>query len=612
MRDPYPQERRTMDPLKTRSLFAAAIAAVTLGGATAAQAQYRIDTGNARDANNRVGSGGYNTPPQDPYAQRFTGGNLIVTGNVTGGQGFRGPVGYVDPREFRGGLGSRDIESFVRNSSGISTNGTPSYNASVVRPFFGTGSTVQAPPNFRRDIQNQGFVPADIVPSSAVLPVDGRLDKGGVTRDVPAQALQSGVNVAGSGAANAAFGPDALGGGPGIFSPAGASLSLMRQGDARGTRLSEYTLLARPGEDPLARPQPNDAEQQPTPRIDPAQAAQAAGGERDTERQDRVGTGVPAAGGAERLSTGATPVDPRVDAAAAGPLGSTGQGSTVQSLNRDPRRTNRQYNELRQRFEAIEAFRNRPGAAAAEQAREVNREVLDRQQRERQAQQDQQQQPNPARPGGAQQQDPMRPATPAPRADGGVPATPEPAPEPAARPAERPVPMVVRSFADGIEDRRLRDTLRQAEQLMKERRFASAIDQFDRAEALAPDDPMVLVGRATAELGASYYRLAEVNLRQAFAGEPALLTARYDLGSLLTEERLAVLSRELAQLANDNRTDAGPLLLLAFIDHNTGNEPRAITTLRRAAERAGGKDEVVTRMLEAWTAQAPDAGGEGK
>src|SRR4051812_24460085 len=68
-----------------------------------AHAQYRVNNTNARDANNRLGSGGYNDPQMGAQGQ-YAGvsGNQIVTGNVTGGRGFRGNVPYTDPRAFRG------------------------------------------------------------------------------------------------------------------------------------------------------------------------------------------------------------------------------------------------------------------------------------------------------------------------------------------------------------------------------------------------------------------------------------------------------------------------------------------------------------------------------
>src|SRR3954447_23422020 len=90
-----------------RKLMAAAVlvAGSILSTALPASAQYRRQDGNALDANRRLGSNGTNDEAGDRGGSRVT-GNQIVTGNVTGGREFRGPVGYRDPSEFRGPLGT--------------------------------------------------------------------------------------------------------------------------------------------------------------------------------------------------------------------------------------------------------------------------------------------------------------------------------------------------------------------------------------------------------------------------------------------------------------------------------------------------------------------------
>src|SRR3954454_12292712 len=90
-------QRHTKDVRPTtRWILAAAVGGLTLlAGLNAhdALAQQRVNTGNARDANNRIGSGGYNDPAGNNRGQ-YVGvtGNDIVLNNVTGGKGFRGNV----------------------------------------------------------------------------------------------------------------------------------------------------------------------------------------------------------------------------------------------------------------------------------------------------------------------------------------------------------------------------------------------------------------------------------------------------------------------------------------------------------------------------------------
>jgi hypothetical protein len=82
-----------------------------------AAAQYELGGGDVLDANTGSAYGGRNLPAA---VQDFRSRNLLITGNVVGGRGFRGTVGYTAEYDFRGGLGSNDL--FVeRANSGLSS-----------------------------------------------------------------------------------------------------------------------------------------------------------------------------------------------------------------------------------------------------------------------------------------------------------------------------------------------------------------------------------------------------------------------------------------------------------------------------------------------------------
>ena len=88
-------------------------AALILPTATAA-AQNALGGGNALDRNLGVGTGGVNTfAPQTNFRER----NAIVTGDVIGGRGFRGFVGYTSEFDFREPLGSNDLFRFRADSA---------------------------------------------------------------------------------------------------------------------------------------------------------------------------------------------------------------------------------------------------------------------------------------------------------------------------------------------------------------------------------------------------------------------------------------------------------------------------------------------------------------
>src|SRR5882672_6516540 len=79
-----------------------------------AAAQSALGTGNALDHNLSPTSGGINSPvPIEDFRLR----NQIITGNVAGGRGFRGSVGYTAENDFRGRLGSNELFSFRADSA---------------------------------------------------------------------------------------------------------------------------------------------------------------------------------------------------------------------------------------------------------------------------------------------------------------------------------------------------------------------------------------------------------------------------------------------------------------------------------------------------------------
>jgi len=70
---------------------------------------------NALDANPAVGSGGRNSRISNRL--NFGARNSLVTGNVVGGRGFQGTVGYGAANDFRGELGSNDLYLFRAGSA---------------------------------------------------------------------------------------------------------------------------------------------------------------------------------------------------------------------------------------------------------------------------------------------------------------------------------------------------------------------------------------------------------------------------------------------------------------------------------------------------------------
>lgn len=107
--------------MRSRMIFNLAKIAALIAGAglaTTASAQFALGTGNAlaRDLQN----GNPLAASSRDYAAEARARSAIVFGNAPGGFSFRGGLGYRDPGEFLGSLGSNDLHSFRRGTE-IST-----------------------------------------------------------------------------------------------------------------------------------------------------------------------------------------------------------------------------------------------------------------------------------------------------------------------------------------------------------------------------------------------------------------------------------------------------------------------------------------------------------
>jgi hypothetical protein len=590
------------------------VAAGLLAGvaATPASAQFRKDDGRALDANPRSGSGGQNETARDRTGQAVT-GNQIITGNVTGGRQFRGPVPYSDPGDFRGVTSSLTSDRFVRASAGTPRPfGGPEINMDRPTAFYGSGRALPPPQGFvSTSGATGGFIP---------------------TRNADAQ---PNVNRIYNPALDPSFRMDEL------VLPA-------RDGSDQDSVMTASPLYGvrvwRAGESPndfLSGERQNQGNADPADRFraDPNSIQRMrdelnrTGQGADGNQTDDQGTGdgqgrgqgegsavrglerslnlSPRIGGPDESSTpagGSVAAGQLSSAIGTGPIGSS--VSTGQSIRRNlvvaPEKQTPQLARLRR------AYERRQGTATsdAQAARQFNNEI--RAQR------------TPA--GGA--------AAPAPRAGAGAglrggagvatppapsdaalpPETPAPAPADAPttlpdaaapQPQQPPVPEAppekIESIAEGVEAKGLRDVLKSAEDLMRGQKFAAALEKYDVARQVAPNNSLITMGRANAELAASYYRRAEQSLREAVGRAPELVVAQFDLKALVGPERLQVLVRDLKEIAANDKQVARPMILLAYIAYNTGNEAQAGEYLAAAEQRAGGDDALLSAWRKNWT-----------
>jgi len=556
-----------------RALLAAVIAGGTGLAAIPVWAQVQIvNDGRAMDANTRAGSGGFNDARQFGPNVGLPSQNY-VTGNVTAGQHFRDTVPYGDPRAFRGPTAGQRTDAFVRQSAGVPIPGMGPSNAQAARPFYGESRAVPPPPGFVQQGFSGGYVPAPRVeplPSDlrAGRPFDDRMPAaGGVMMPGPVTGMDPTMVTA-------------------------SPLYGVRQWQVGDTGMPDtYTNLlgerARGGLDPATIQRMRDELR--TPGLDRPQEPAPAGQPIDARRL----TGLEAPGG---QAVSGQPLPDR--AISQGPIG-TGELATGQFVRHhvlDPQmQQSPQYAQLREARQRL--FGDDPQLREHAESQRYNQELRLRQQLEQQREAETEQAPGVERraPEGrgveARPQDPAQPP----------PVQREPAAAREPLPAQRPAPVEIRSFAAGIEAQGLQSLLTEAEQLMREGKWITALQRYDDAARVAPDERLIFVGRAVAQLGATYYGRSESDLRRAFTADRNLLMATYDLQGLLGEERLQFITEDLKAIANKEQQSPRPLFLLAFIAYNTGHERSALGYIDLAEKRAGGRDDFYQLLRTHWS-----------
>ena len=96
------------------TLTAGLMMGAVLAAAAPSSGQNALGSGSALDGNLIEGTSRYNTAAPAP---NFRGRNLLVTGNVAAGRGFRGTVGYAAEFDFRGVTGADDLYRERANSA---------------------------------------------------------------------------------------------------------------------------------------------------------------------------------------------------------------------------------------------------------------------------------------------------------------------------------------------------------------------------------------------------------------------------------------------------------------------------------------------------------------
>jgi tetratricopeptide (TPR) repeat protein len=702
--------RSQMSARRSPVLAAAALAAIGVIAACspAAFAQQRVGgDGRILDANNRVGSGGFNDSSSSALPPG-TFGNALVTGNVTGGEGFQGNIPYFAPGAFHGTLPSTLVDNFVSQSTNVQTNGTIVDNAQNVHLFLGDSRGVNPPAGFVSTGAQSGYIPAAPLSDTTAFTSDTRLGSAApspVSTFVPSAIYATGGTQAGGGQSAytsaspllgvktlqsaqqtdgtgnftntaAGTGPlsSAIGSGDRVDLSANLQTASLSSSSDMNSALSPTSLSGLPpGVASYATPNASGSASNspgsgatPGSQLPGAPAGSTnASAANNAAANSALGTGSLANG--SNTSNGVTPngvntnlngpinasINSQVNAAVPSglPMASTIGGSRLsggintgeldsvniysptsnqptsayqrmllrfKTINPNAPLTQEQQNLLNQaKFQDIKTAANNgskgngsrgsqplntrsgselPAAGAGSPGALPPGSIGN----------------SNAQPGGINSGG-LNTGGPAGSLPGNVPSpTALPAgpvvPQQVA-PVEGGKPVVLDSFSKDEASPQVKEHLAKAEALMKEGRFTSALEEYDQVEQLAPTDPYTELGRANAELGASYYGQAEAHLRQAFLSDEALLSAQLDLKSFLGEDKLQYLVNDLKQIAQNDPTNPRPVFLLSYICYNTNNPRGAAAYLDLAQKREGKPDPFFDLLRKHW--DLPDTSDQG-
>jgi tetratricopeptide (TPR) repeat protein len=606
----------------SRVLFAAALATGVLSVSSSLQAQYQIQSGQVLDANNRIGSYGYNNGVNGfgVSNNQVVTGNQVINGNVTGGREFRGFVPYTDPGAFRGPTAGRGMDDFVKNSSGIVApyTGSQTFNNNGPRPFYGDSRAAPPPPGFVQNGLSSGYVPA---PTRTPNLADTRLGNPDLANPLAPKlgtTMQPGlVDTSAQGIGGSLAVPNGLPSN-GISSPGGFSGLGFDQNNSLSSGLSSG-LTAAPvsplQRQPLAvdgsaipnKPLTADVQtNNPAATLDPlAQKKLAPQQLAAPQLQEPQVPGTALAVKPYDNSLKAKPLTAEM-----GAVGGEGLRQQYANAGGQAGPQSSQLMEMQKRLAQFNAAKARP----------LTDQQANQQFAAQKARQGASDAGRPADQVASMQNTKAPPDQGAPNLGGteigekakaimkGV-----ETPEHKAAMAEannyapsvpKIEPLDVSSLATGMQPGELSDRLTNAEKLMRQGKFQSAMDEYEAAARKWPANALVALGRANAELGASYYAQAERDLREAYTANPELLEGRYNLKQFLGADRLNLLITDLKEIATSDPKEPRPVFLLAYISYHSNNPTQAAQYLDLAERRAGKPDPVFKLLREHWALPA--------
>jgi hypothetical protein len=540
-----------------------AVAAVALCVSAAVGQVRQIQGGNALDANPQVGGGGYNGAR--PVSSGIN-GNLIMSGNVTGGKAFRGfsPIG--NPSSLQTIIPSASLSPFVRDSVGL--------------PMIEGGQSVTAPrPYFD---PSQTALTTGAVEAQALAPRDlsGTYRMGQGQYQVPVAPLGgTQPTVAGTGQlpyAAAGWTPAGIG----MFNPdrVAAVPSQAVRGPLATAGLGGPLAVAQAGNPPVEPVTTTDQREGPGR---PSGGESGQPGDINTQNASVLG-GQPNLPPSDTSLIGTPPGGPPSAARAPDRSGQPGGLEAVDQNGSTLLTQMQQYSGTRRQATGLGAEPVQGLALVQKQQKPLDLSVSTAAQRPSDdfrllrtgatAAQKQRMQADVSR-------------------------------EQASRLVEERMRTPIRSLA-GARQTQIDQMLAQAEDLMRKGEYYRAAGTYNGVITAAPENALAWLGRANALLAAGEYLQAYVALDRGIGRFPQVLAFDLDLPALVgNREVLDIRRAELEKLLSGN-PDYRMQFLLGYMDYYSGQRSLGLQVIQKAAG-AAPSGSVVRQAAEILQTQPP-------
>ncbi len=146
---------------------------------------------------------------------------------------------------------------------------------------------------------------------------------------------------------------------------------------------------------------------------------------------------------------------------------------------------------------------------------------------------------------------------------------------------------------------RIAKLTREAEAALANGKYLSAESRYRQIILDVKDDPLPRIGLVHAQLGAGMFRSAGMNLRAVFVQHPELIAARYDAKLLPPESRIQWIQQELQAAISQGEGGKDAPLLMAYLGYQASSR-QVIRYGLALAQSKSPRDPLLAVLREIW------------